>query len=45
MAKAVNAEFVEVIVGKIEPETAFEMFEAAFNLLSVESGDRCGHLV
>jgi hypothetical protein len=45
MAEAVNAEFVEVIVGEIEPETAFEMLEAAFNFIFVEYGDRCGHLV
>ena len=39
MAEAVNAEVVEVIVGEIEPETAFEMLEAAFNFFSAERGD------
>ena len=45
VAEAVNAEFIEVIVGEIEPETAFEMLKAVFYCFPIERRDRCGHLV
>jgi hypothetical protein len=45
VAEAVNAEFIEVIVGEIEPKTAFEMLKAVFYCFPIERRDRCGHLV
>jgi hypothetical protein len=37
--KAVDIEFFKVIIGEIQFESSFEIFDASFNLVSVEGGD------
>jgi hypothetical protein len=39
VAKAVNVELVQVILGKVEFEAAFEVPDSSFKLISVECRD------
>ena len=42
VTQAVNGKFVKIIVGKIESEAAFEVFDSACELISVKCGERRG---
>jgi len=45
MSEAFDAELAEVFIGEIDSETAVEVFDSFFQLVSVEGGDGDGSLL